>query len=259
MCKIEDLDKSHNCLAGKLASNLEKITQRIENAAQKSNRKASDIQLLLATKTRSPEEINTAIALGYGLIGENRAQELSAKSPHIRKRTEIHTEALITPRETHFIGALQGNKVNEVTSIADCIQSVDRLRIARRIQNYCVTQHLKRDIMIQVNTSQEPQKNGVAPEALFELLEAIAPFDRLTIRGLMTIGLQSHNEREVREGFALLRSLSERAREKGLMPVEATELSMGMSNDLELAIAEGATIIRVGSAIFGARPTEKSS
>ncbi len=233
-----------------IENNLAAITERIEAAAKEAGRDPASIKLLLATKTRTPAEINHAINLGYGLIGENRAQELSAKYPAIQE--EIKGES-ITPRESHFIGALQGNKVAEVTALAHCIQSVDRLRIARRIHNYCITNHLKRQVMIQVNTSREPQKGGVMPEELFPFLESLKEFDRLEIKGLMTIGLQSQNTEKVREGFALLRELLEEAKGQNLLTNAATELSMGMSGDLELAILEGATIIRIGSAIFGER------
>ncbi len=231
-----------------IRTNLEQINARIEKAAHHAKRDPSEITLLLATKTRSIEEINYAITLGYGLIGENRAQELSAKAPHL-----LNTETSITPRENHFIGTLQGNKVNEVVAHAHCIQSVDRLRIARRIHNYCQKNHLKRSILVQVNTSNEASKHGVAPNELYAFLESLNSFNSFTIDGLMTIGLNSKDETKVRNGFATLRKLKEGAQQRGLLGKEANHLSMGMSNDLELAIIEGATIIRVGSAIFGAR------
>lgn len=231
-----------------LLQNIQHINERITNAAKNADRNPNEISLLLATKTRSPEIINRAIELGYGLIGENRAQELVEKAPFISQ-----SKTSITPRETHFIGTLQGNKVNEVTAIADCIQSVDRIRIARRINQYALDHGLKRSIMVQVNSSRDPNKQGLMPEDLPAFLEEVAEFTELTVRGLMTIGLQSDNEIVVRQGFADLRILRDQMINEDLLPKTATDLSMGMSQDLELAILEGATIIRVGSDIFGAR------
>lgn len=234
--------------ATELQQNLTRVNHRIQIAAEKAGRDPKSIKLLLASKTRTPELINEAIKLGFGLIGENRAQELAEKAPFILKE---HTT--ITPRETHFIGALQGNKVNEVTALADCIESVDRSRIARRIHDYANLHGFTRDIMIQVNTTRDPQKQGLLPEELPTFLAEIAEFKSIRVIGLMTIGVQSEDQALIRKGFADLRILSETMRAEGLMNPNATELSMGMSQDLELAILEGSTIIRVGSDIFGAR------
>lgn len=235
-------------LANELLNNIQKINDRIQKAALDAGRDPKEISLLLATKTRSAEIINEAISLGYGLIGENRAQELVEKAPFISQKPTS-----ITPRETHFIGTLQGNKVNEVTAIADCIQSVDRIRIARRINQYALDNNLKRTIMIQVNSSRDPQKQGMMPEELPAFLKEVTEFSQLTVRGLMTIGLQSDDETVIRKGFSELRELRDKMINEGLLAKTATDLSMGMSQDLELAILEGATIIRIGSDIFGAR------
>lgn len=231
-----------------LLHNIAHINDRIKKAAHHAGRDPKEISLLLATKTRSPETINRAIALGYGLLGENRAQELVEKAPFISQE-----QTPITPREMHFIGTLQGNKVNEVTQLADCIQSVDRIRIARRINQYALDNNLKRTIMVQVNSSRDPQKQGMMPEELPAFLKEVAEFSQLTVRGLMTIGIQSEDETLIRQGFADLRLLRDNMIAEGLLAKTATDLSMGMSQDLELAILEGATIIRVGSDIFGAR------
>ena len=236
-----------------LKTNLDHLNARIETAAKKAARDRREISLLMATKTRTPEEINAAIEFGYGLLGENRVQEFVEKAPHLLTKANLSDIKLITPRENHFIGQLQGNKVADVCQVATCIQSVDRLRIARRINDYCTLNHINMEVFIQVNTSREASKSGLLPEALFEFLVDIKPLTELTIRGLMTIGLHSDNETNVRDGFALLRNLRDESIEKGLLPETATELSMGMSGDLELAILEGATMIRVGSDIFGQR------
>ncbi|PWD85975.1 YggS family pyridoxal phosphate-dependent enzyme [Ignatzschineria cameli] len=234
----------------KLISNIEKVCQRIESAAKRAQRDPNEISLLLATKQQPIDIINNAIALGYGLIGENRAQELVEKVPHLLKRIDIPFK---TVRETHFIGPLQGNKVNEVVAYADCIQSVDRIRIARRIDRAAQNFNKNMAILVQVNSSLDPNKQGLLPKQLAPFLEEIATFSHLQVRGLMTIGKQSNDPEVVRTGFAALRQLSEEMRDAGLLPPHAKTLSMGMSGDLELAIEEGATIIRIGSDIFGAR------
>ena len=223
-----------------LLNNIERIQERILNAATQAQRDSHDITLLLATKTRSPETINQALALGYGLIVD--------KAPFLSQEA-----TLVTPRETHFIGTLQGNKVNEVTELADCIQSVDRTRIARRIHQYAADHNFTQRIMIQVNSSRDPQKQGVLPEDLPQFLTEISDFSHLSIQGLMTIGMQSDDEMIVRKGFSDLRELQFKMISEGLLPKDSKDLSMGMSQDLELAILEGATILRVGSDIFGAR------
>ncbi len=228
--------------------NLDLILNRIEKAAHNANRSTSDIQLLLATKTQPVELIQEAIDLGFGLIGENRAQEVTEKFPHIHPADKI-----IMPYEQHFIGHLQTNKVKAIFPYVQCIQSVDRLSLAEKLHAECEKHGESREIFIQVNVSEEESKQGLNPHDLFSFLEDLKNYPLLKIRGLMTIGLNADDEKSVREGYALLRSLKEHSIEQGLMLASANELSMGMSHDLEWAIAEGATMIRVGSAVFGAR------
>ncbi len=228
--------------------NLEVILNRIEKAAHNVGRSSSEIQLLLATKTQPIELIQRAIDLGFGLIGENRAQEVTEKFPH------IHTaDKTIMPYEQHFIGHLQTNKVKAIFPYIQCIQSVDRFSLAEKLHAECEKQEQSREIFIQVNVSEEESKQGLNPHDLSAFLEELKAFPLLKMRGLMTIGLNANDEQSVRKGYALLRSLNEHSIEQGLMPASAKELSMGMSNDLEWAIAEGATMIRVGSAVFGER------
>lgn len=231
-----------------IQNNLNQILDRIANAAQTSGRKPEDILLLLATKTQPIERIQEAIDLGFGLIGENRAQEVTEKFPHIQRADQI-----IMPYQQHFIGHLQTNKVRAIFPYVQCIQSVDRTSLAEKLHAECEKQNETREIFIQVNVSKEDSKQGLATDQLFPFLETLHQFPMLKIRGLMTIGLNADDEKSVREGYAHLRNLNEQAMTQGLMPTTATELSMGMSHDLEWAIAEGATMIRIGSAVFGAR------
>ena len=228
--------------------NLNQILDRINKAAQASGRQPEDILLLLATKTQPIQDIQEAIDLGFGLIGENRAQEVTEKFPHIQPADKI-----IMPYQQHFIGHLQTNKVRAIFPYVQCIQSVDRASLAEKLQAECEKQNETREIFVQVNVSFEASKQGLATDQLFPFLENLQQLPMLKIRGLMTIGLNADDEKSVREGYALLRSLNEEAIAQGLMPKTATELSMGMSHDLEWAIAEGATMIRVGSAVFGIR------
>ena len=231
-----------------IQNNLNQILDRIANAAQTSGRKPEDILLLLATKTQPIERIQEAIDLGFGLIGENRAQEVTEKFPHIQRADQI-----IMPYQQHFIGHLQTNKVRAIFPYVQCIQSVDRTSLVEKLHAECEKQNETREIFIQVNVSKEDSKQGLVTDQFFPFLETLQQFPMLKIRGLMTIGLNADNEKSVREGYAHLRNLNEQAMTPGLMPTIATELSMGMSHDLEWAIAEGATMIRVGSAVFGAR------
>ncbi len=231
-----------------IQTNLNQILDRIANAAQSSGRKPEDILLLLATKTQPIESIQEAIDLGFGLIGENRAQEVTDKFPHIQRADQI-----IMPYQQHFIGHLQTNKVRAIFPYVQCIQSVDRVSLAEKLHAECEKQNETREVFVQVNVSKEDSKQGLATDQLFPFLEILQQFPMLKIRGLMTIGLNADDEKSVREGYAHLRTLNEQAITQGLMPNTATELSMGMSHDLEWAIAEGATMIRVGSAVFGAR------
>lgn len=232
-----------------LANHLKTITARIEAACQAAQRDPKEIQLLLATKTQPVETIQAAIDLGYGLIGENRAQEVMDKFPLIHP-----APMTIMPYEQHFIGHLQTNKVKAIFPYVQCIQSVDRASLAQKLHDECLKHDTTREIFVQVNVSHEASKQGLDPDHLFEFLETLAHLPSLKIRGLMTIGLNADDEMAVRAGYQLLRSLRDEALLKGLLPPLATELSMGMSHDLEWAILEGATLIRVGSAVFGARP-----
>lgn len=227
---------------------LDTISERIHNACILAKRDPSSVNLLLATKTQPVDRINAAIELGYGLIGENRAQEVIEKSPHL-----LTVKTAITPRENHFIGHLQSNKIKQIFHSIDCFQSIDRISIAEKLNAFCEKEQSQKDILVQFNVSNEESKHGAKLADFEPLLSYIHHCNWLNVRGFMTIGLNSDDEQKVREGFQLLRALNEKAITQQLIPNDATHLSMGMSHDLEWAIQEGATIIRVGSAIFGER------
>ena len=224
-----------------ILNNLALIKERMQIACLKSNRNSSDVKLLLATKTISADKIKIVLEAGETLIGENKVQELAVKFEALKA----------IPHQTHFIGHLQTNKIKEVIKYADCIQSLDRIELAEKLQRRLEFEDKAIDVFLQVNTSYEASKFGMAPENVLEFALRVNQLDRLNIKGLMTIGLFSANTEQVRKCFTLLKKLQQQILEKDI-PVH--ELSMGMSGDLETAIEEGSTIIRVGTAIFGKRP-----
>lgn len=222
---------------------LQTIHTRINNACDKVNRKHSDVRLLLATKTVAAKKIKMAIEAGELLIGENKVQEYTEKFDAIKE----------LPCERHFIGHLQTNKIKEVLKYVSCIQSVDSIDLAEKLEARLQYEGKKIDIFVQVNTSFEESKFGVASDKFFDLIKRINQLGTLNVRGLMTIGLLSEDELLVKKSYRLLRDLRDEAMAKGLLQQASNELSMGMSHDLEWAIEEGATMVRVGSAVFGER------
>lgn len=226
-----------------LAHNLNVIRKRIKATCLRIGRDPKAVRLLLATKTVDANRINKALELGETLIGENKVQELKGKCSSVTK---------FNP-EVHFIGHLQSNKIKEVIKWAHCIESIDRLSIAEKLQQRLVFEDKHIDVYIQVNTSFEASKFGVSPEDVIDLINDIALLDRIHIKGLMTIGLLSSELKDVRRCFNTLKEIQETIIQLNLPNVEMNELSMGMSGDLEIAIEEGATIVRVGTAIFGKR------
>ncbi|MDR1118879.1 MAG: YggS family pyridoxal phosphate-dependent enzyme [Bifidobacteriaceae bacterium] len=223
---------------------LRRAWERIEAACAAAGRPPGAARLLLAVKTQPVEAIRAAIGAGARLIGENRVQELVSKGPELAD----------LPHKAHMIGQLQSNKVNAVLRWADCVETVDSLRLAERLSARAAGREVPLDVMIQVNTSAEPSKGGVAPPEAVQLAEAVAPLDGLRLTGLMTVGPNVADPAVVRRAYASLRRIGEELAARGLVTGPA-ELSMGMSGDLELAVAEGATIVRLGTAVFGPRAT----
>ena len=227
-----------------IVDNIAQIRNRIKAAALSANRKPEEIKLLLATKSVSAENIKVALEAGESIIGENKAQELKSK----------YNELLDVPHQKHFIGHLQSNKIKELLRYdVVCIQSIDRLDLAEKLQARLEFEKKEIDVLIQVNTSNEESKFGVAPDGAIELTKQVAEFPNIHIKGLMTIGLFSAEEAKVRVCFKLLKDLQQQIAALNLPSVDMSELSMGMSHDLEIAIEEGSTMVRVGTAIFGKR------
>lgn len=210
-------------------------------ACQRAGRPSESARLILVTKTVSAERIRPALAAGAILLGENKAQELKQKAPELQD----------TPARWHFIGHLQSNKLKDVLPWIEMLHSLDSLALAQKLGDKLRAEQRRLPVLVQVNTSYEASKSGVAPEACLDLLRRIHQIPALELRGLMTIGAHSEDESRVRDGFRRLRELRDQASSALAMPLP--ELSMGMSGDYEWAIEEGATLVRVGSAIFGAR------
>lgn len=233
-----------------LAARLDEVLGRIDDAATGAGRDPQEITLLLATKTRTPAQISQVIELlserGRRIaVGENRAQEIAKHADPLLAENGV-------PR--HFIGRLQTNKARDVVAFAELIHSVDRDDIADALARRAELAELRRDVLIQVNTSGEESKGGYAPSAdeIAPVVERLRGGAWLRPVGLMTIGANTSDETAVRASLRSLRELRDEVRER-LGAEELTELSMGMSGDLEIAVQEGATIVRVGSAIFGPR------
>lgn len=223
--------------------NLLKVHQRIENACKISGRNPEDVQLLLATKTVSAAKIKIAIEAGETLMGENKMQELREKDFELKNM----------PVERHFIGHLQTNKVKDVLKYVSCIQSVDRLNLADELHKQLQNQNRKLDIFVQVNTSYEESKFGLPPDEVLSFIKKIKSYETLNIKGLMTIGLLDVEKQKMIQSLRLLRTIRDEIYSEEIEGLDDLKLSMGMSQDLELAIAEGSNIVRIGTSIFGNR------
>jgi pyridoxal phosphate enzyme (YggS family) len=224
-----------------LASNWAQVCARVDRACRDAGRDPAEVAILPVSKTFGPEPIRAVVALGLHRFGENKAQEVREKSP-------LLADCGI---DWVMIGHLQTNKAKDVARLASEVQSLDRLELAQALHRRLQHEGRAIDVLVQVKTSPEPSKYGLAPDQLQPFLEALRGFDTLAVRGLMTLAVQSDRADEVRGCFRTLRELRDRAAGWGY---ELPRLSMGMSGDFALAIAEGATDVRIGSAIFGVRP-----
>ncbi len=226
-----------------IAERLSIVNSRIRAACEKSGRETSSVRLIAVSKLHPAEVVSSAFAAGQRLFGENYVQELSDKA-----------YKLTLPVEWHFIGHLQSNKVKYLPGIVTLIHTVDRLSVAREID------HQWRDkaetpcnVLVQVNVSGEPTKSGTTTIEALELVREISTLPFVKVRGLMTMPPFYDDPEGARPFFRELRLLAERIKAEAITGVDMSELSMGMSGDFEVAIQEGATLVRVGTAIFGER------
>ncbi len=224
--------------------NWEDVQEKVALAAQRSGRNSDEINIVAVSKTFPGECIRSAVEAGVTSIGENRVQEAWPKYQELGKIASWH-----------LVGHLQTNKVKRALQIFDVIQSVDSLHLAEEISRRCTQMDRDVEILLEVKTSDEPTKFGIAQDEAAEVAGRIAELPRLKISGLMTMGKWTSNEHEVRNCFQTLARLRDQINASGSPAVALTHLSMGMSGDFEWAIEEGATIIRIGTAIFGPRST----
>ena len=227
-----------------VAAKLDLVRARIVAAASRSGRAGGDVRLVLVTKTNPPERVREAIAAGQRDLGENKVQEGRRKA-----------EALAGEKiRWSMIGHLQSNKVKEVLEFADELQSLDRLSLAAALDRRLQSLGRALDVLVQVNTSGEASKYGLVPDAVPAFLKELTAFTALRPRGFMTLATFTADEAEVRRCFRVLRDVRDRAQADARQGEGLAALSMGMSGDYEWAIEEGATIVRVGQAVFGPRP-----
>ncbi len=222
--------------------NLELVRERIARAAERTGRSGSDIMIVAVTKTFGPEIVETAVRGGISDIGENRIQEFLSKA-----------ELVSLDCRWHLVGHLQTNKVNKAIGRFALIQSVDSLKLAERLSRAGEERGIVTDILIEVNTSGEESKHGFAPEETAEAFGAISRLPALRIRGLMTVGPWVTDTAVITTAFAGLRKLKDRIEAAGAEETALEHLSMGMSDDFEIAIAEGSTMVRLGRVLFGER------
>jgi hypothetical protein len=245
-----------------LPENFASIRGRIDAACARSGRDPSEVQLIWVSKTHPVERILEAHAAGARLFGENRVQEVLEKFPLPGLRAE-DTDGHPRDYELHLIGSLQRNKVRKVLPLCSTIHSVDSEGLWEALDRVAGELGVRRDVLLQVNTSREPAKSGFDPETLIETLERLPEAKHLNLIGLMTLGPVEGGEPAARACFrelaGLLRKVQETAREAarekfpGRYP-DLAKLSMGMSGDFETAVEEGAHFVRVGTALFGTRP-----
>ena len=230
-----------------IAENIARIRAQMESAAIKAGRDPREIKLCAATKMNDADAVRQAIAAGVDYCGENRVQELIQKSK----------ENAYEGAPVHFIGHLQTNKVKQVVGKVDLIQSVDRMNLLDAIQKEAARQEIVQDILLEVNIGNEESKSGFQSEEILPLLEHISDFPNIRVKGLMAIPPISQNSGDNLKFFQEMYNLSVDITRKKYDNVSVDYLSMGMSDDYEDAIACGSTMIRVGTAIFGARDYAK--
>jgi pyridoxal phosphate enzyme (YggS family) len=234
-------------LVSGLRARLQDVHHRIEEAAKRSRRAASDIRLIAISKTHPVEIIQEAITLGATELGENRVQEAESK-----------IQALGNRARWHMVGHLQANKARKAIKLFDVIHSLDSVDLAERLNDLCEQERRSQfSVLIQVDLGREATKSGIAEEDLMTLAERTRQLTQLKLEGLMTLPPFFDEPEKTRPYFAKLRSLRDNLAKEGFFAERPGELSMGMTNDFEVAIEEGATMVRVGTAIFGERGTQR--
>lgn len=234
-----------------IKDNLEIIKNKILSAAKKSGRNDADVKLMAVSKFHPVEEILQAIENNQFFFGENRVQEA------VQKFGEPPLSQIKSKITLHQIGQLQSNKVKSIVKIADCIESVDRIELLEEIEKQCAKINKKIQILFEIHTAEDSKSGFTSEELLYKAMDSCAKnnFPHIMPKGFMTMAPFTNDEALIRKSFIQTRQLSEKIK-KDYPQLELTELSMGMSNDFEIAIEEGSTIVRVGTAIFGERPSK---
>lgn len=227
-----------------LRQNLATVRARIDQACVQAGRDPQEVRLLPVSKTHPADYLRLAYAAGCRMLGENKVQEAYQKWQELEDLKDL---------QWCVIGHLQTNKAKYVARFASEFHALDSLRLAQALQQRLEIEDRYLDVLVQINTSGEENKYGITPEQAPELITQLGQFSRLRVRGLMTLAMNSENDQAVRGCFIKLRELRDSLQAIAPQGMQLTELSMGMSGDFELAIAEGATIVRIGQAIFGAR------
>ncbi|MDQ7797728.1 MAG: YggS family pyridoxal phosphate-dependent enzyme [Candidatus Edwardsbacteria bacterium] len=225
-----------------VGDNLKRLGKSIDDACRSAGRRPEDITLVAVTKTFPAEVIELAIAAGVDIIGENRVQEALDKYSQIGTRVEWH-----------LIGHLQSNKAKKAVEIFSLIHSVDSVALAREVGRRARQMGKNQEVLLEVNTSGEPQKFGFDPKEVINAIRDLKDIKGIKVLGLMTVGPLTDDTARVRGSFRMLKNIFDEIRLQAIPNIEMKHLSMGMSGDYPMAIEEGSTMIRVGSAIFGSR------
>jgi pyridoxal phosphate enzyme (YggS family) len=228
-----------------VSQNVARVRERVQQAAQRVGRDPASVRLVAAAKTVDVARIRAAIASGITIVGENYLQEAR------RKIGQLGRDAV----EWHLIGTLQRNKVRYIFDLFDMLHAVDRLELAEEIHRRGERLGCHMPVLLEVNIGGEASKSGFLPQALVGEVEKLARLTHMPVRGLMTVPPPTATPEEARPFYQALRDLRDRLVRKGIEGLDFAELSMGMTADFEVAIEEGATLVRVGTAIFGPRPT----
>lgn len=226
-----------------IRENIARVEGRIAAAARRAGRSPADVLLVAVTKRFPADRINEAIEAGVKAIGENRVQEAEAKWPD-----------LLPGPERHLVGRLQRNKAGKAAELFDRVQSIDGEKLAHALSRRAEGAGRRIPVLVEVNVSGEETKGGVDPAGARPLIEAIADLPGIVVDGLMTIGPLTEDPERIRRAFRSLRELFEGLREDPVPGAAMVHLSMGMTGDYEIAVEEGATMVRLGTALFGPRP-----
>jgi pyridoxal phosphate enzyme (YggS family) len=235
-----------------IAENIVRVRERIDAAVRRAGRSSADIELMAVTKVVSPDQIRKAYAAGIHSFGENRVQEFAGKRDALRDLSAV---------QWHMIGHLQTNKASHAAKLFDTVDSVDSVRLARKLDSAARELGTKLPVLIEINIGGEQAKSGITPDSpeLNQLLNLAPELSSLEFRGLMTVPPYHDDPKQSRPYFRRMRELFQEISRKQLPAIRMEVLSMGMSHDLEIAIEEGSTCVRVGTAIFGKRESVRST